>query len=195
MGLLIDLSAWARSSAAADRWRELVERGDLRCHPVFAIELLHNARDEADYLQLRQDINEAFDWVWPDDETTRIAMRMQSHMATQATGQRVKTADLLIAALAVQHELGVIHYDRDYDQIRDRGGHAFESHWLAPRGSLETAGEAAVTTRRTYRKAFGARMIQLQDDTDLEVWPDLIKWMDRQLRERGLEVPPAPDLP
>lgn len=195
---LIDLSAWARSGQAdvRERWKLLVEDDSLLCHPVFAVELLHNAINPKDYRRLRDDLDRAFDWVRPDAVTADKAIEMQRTMATTApAGQRVKTADLLIAALAVQHGVGVLHYDKDYDAIRERGGESFESEWLAERGTLEGAKESAGSKRKAYLDALKLRMIQLQDDTDLEVWRELVEWMDTRLEERGLEVPPSPDVP
>jgi len=148
MPYLIDLSAWARSGHrdAVDRWTALVEGDELVCHPVFALELLHNAVNAADFRRLALDLDRAFDWVWPDRETASVALGLQRQMATSApTAQRVKTADLLIAALAVQHGVGVLHYDTDYDAIRERGRGAFVSEWLAKRGSLETVGRSTTT--------------------------------------------------
>lgn len=194
---LIDLSAWARGGHAntRKRWAALVHGDHLLCHPVFALELLHNAIDPADYRRLREDLETGFDWIWPDRETAAIAVGMQQKMATSApTAQRVKTADLLIAALAVQHGVGVLHYDSDYDVIRDRGGESFQSEWLAWRGSLESTTEHAASARRAYSKALGRRIVQLQEDADVQVWPELIGWMDDQLRARGIDVPPPPDL-
>lgn len=194
----MDLSAWARSGRAEtrDRWAELVRGDQLLCHPVFVLELLHSATDAAAYRQLGQRLDEGFDWVWPDAESAAIAVSMQRRMAQGApTGQRVKTADLLIAALAARRGVGVLHYDADYDRIRDRGGEPFDSEWLAPRGSLEGAREAATSARRAYSKAFGRRMVQLRNDADLEVWPELIDWMNDQLLARGIDVPPPPDVP
>lgn len=169
--LLIDLSAWARSGHAdtRDRWAALLQGDQLLRHPVFAVELLHNAIDPAGYRRLRQDLEKGFDWVWPDG----------------------KTAD--IAALAAQRGVGVLHYDSDYDVIRDRGGEPFDSEWLAHRGSLEGTGESRVKARRAYSTAFGRRLVQLRDDADLEVWAELIDWMDDHLLARGLDVPPPPD--
>lgn len=195
---LIDLSAWARSGHAhtRERWAALLQGDQLLCHPVFALELLHNAIDPADYRRLREDLDKGFDWVRLDAQTADIALGMQQRMATSApTGQRVKTADLLIAALAAQHRVGVLHYDSDYDLIRDRGGESFDSEWLARRGSLEGAQDGPANARRAYAKAFGRRMVQLRDDADLEVWAELIDWMDDHLLARGIEVPPPPDAP
>lgn len=179
-----------------EQWEVWFRADALLCHPVFAIELLHNAINPADYRQLRDDLERGFDWVWPDRDTAAVAVGMQQKMATSApTGQRVKTADLLIAALAVQQNLGVLHYDADYDRIRDSGGEPFESRWLAERGTLEPKQQGAATARKVYSGAFKQRMVQLQDDADLSVWPKLIAWLDDELRERGLAVPPQPDLP
>jgi predicted nucleic acid-binding protein len=192
---LIDLSAWARSGhpGARKRWEALLDSDQLLCHPVFAVELLHNAIDPADYRRLREDLEKGFAWAWPDRGTADIALEMQQKMATGGpTGQRVKTADLLIAALAAQRDVGVLHYNRDYDLIRDRGRTSLQSEWLAKRGSLESAHERAASARSAHARAFGQRMIQLRDGADLHVWPELIEWMDDQLRARGLEVPARP---
>ena len=77
--LLIDLSAWARSShpSASARWKGLVDGDELACHPVFALELLHNSINAEDHQRLRNDVEAAFDWVWPDDDTARLALRLQ----------------------------------------------------------------------------------------------------------------------
>lgn len=193
---LIDLSAWARSGhpSARERWAELVSDDLLFCHPVFAVELLHNAVNPKDYRRLREDLDKAFDWVWPDSDTTAIALEMQRRMATTApAGQRVKSADLLIAALAAQRGAGVLHYDRDYDVISQRGGEQFASEWLAPRGSLEGAQERSTSARKVYSQALGLRMAQLSDDMDLQVWPGLIAFIDARLAEHGVEIPPPPD--
>jgi hypothetical protein len=72
-----------------------------------------------------------------------------------------------------------------------------------PAGEEAAAGEPTVhaeaapaaLARRAYSKAFGRRMVQLQDDVDLEVWPELIDWMNDQLLARGIDVPPPPDVP
>jgi len=46
----------------------------------------------------------------------------------------VNIADLLIAACAADAAIGVLHYDEDFDRLADVL--AFESRWIAPRGSL-----------------------------------------------------------
>lgn len=194
---LLDLSAFVHAghSLAKSRWRELVGDDALIAHPVFAVELLHNATNAKQYKDLRDSIEKGFDWLRPDETTSDIVMRIQERMAATApAGQRVKTADLMIAALAVQHGHGVLHYDADYDEIRRRGGEPFDSEWLVSRGRLEAVGGKARAARTAYKKAFGERLIQFQDGEDLAVWPELIEWLDRRLAQSGLDVPPPPNV-
>ena len=40
------------------------------------------------------------------------------------------------APVADRHELGVLHYDRDYDLISDKTDLEFASVWLAPAGTI-----------------------------------------------------------
>ena len=63
------------------------------------------------------------------------ALDAQSQLAT-AGHHRVPPADLLVAALADRHRLGVLHYDHHYDLILERTGLRYESVWLAEPGSL-----------------------------------------------------------
>lgn len=42
----------------------------------------------------------------------------------------------MIAAIAERHELGVLHYDGDFDIIAGKTDLRFSSTWLAARGSL-----------------------------------------------------------
>jgi len=41
-----------------------------------------------------------------------------------------------VAAAAGRHGIGVLHYDGDFDMIRECGGLDFTSLWLAERGTL-----------------------------------------------------------
>lgn len=65
----------------------------------------------------------------------RRALDAQAQLA-RIGHHRLPPVDLLIAALADRHELGVLHYDDDYDLIAETTDLRFESVWLAPRGTL-----------------------------------------------------------
>ncbi len=54
-----------------------------------------------------------------DEHVERRAIDVQSQLAA-AGHHRLPPVDLLIAALAEHHRLGVLHYDRDYDLVADK---------------------------------------------------------------------------
>jgi predicted nucleic acid-binding protein len=56
--------------------------------------------------------------------------------ATSGISHRVKPVDLLIASIASTADLGVLHYDHDYDAIVEHTSSSFPSVWVAPRGDL-----------------------------------------------------------
>ena len=70
-----------------------------------------------------------------DEAIERRAVDAQGQLA-RAGHHRIPPVDLIIAAIADRHDLGVLHYDSDYDILRSRTDLRFESVWLAPRGSL-----------------------------------------------------------
>jgi hypothetical protein len=59
-------------------------------------------------------------------------MRTLAHRSSGA--QRIPIVDYLVAAAAQETGAAVLHYDHDYDTLAEVM--AFESIWLALRGSL-----------------------------------------------------------
>lgn len=50
--------------------------------------------------------------------------------------QGISPGDLLIAATAEDHSVGVLHYDADFDVLANEGIFSFESRWIASTGAL-----------------------------------------------------------
>ncbi len=138
-GLLLDNSVYARRRHAEvlATWTEgLVEQRFVACDP-FLIEALSGARSGEELRAERNDLLATMRHVACDQRTWQVAFDMQQAMADAAgLMHRRKPLDFLIAALAHQHGLGVLHYDRDYDLIAEHGGRGFASVWVAPAGSL-----------------------------------------------------------
>jgi predicted nucleic acid-binding protein len=106
------------------------------CVP-FRLEARYSARTTEDFLGLSEDLD-GFRQATADAETWLLAERAQRDLAEDsAVSHRVKLADLLIAAIASQHDLGVLHYDADYDLISRHTTLDFESIWIAPAGSID----------------------------------------------------------
>ena len=106
------------------------------CTP-FRLEARFSARTAGDFASLSEDLD-GFRQANADAETWLLAERAQRDLAEDPTvSHRVKLADLLVAAIASQRQLGVLHYDADYDLIAAHSKLEFESAWIAPRGSID----------------------------------------------------------
>jgi predicted nucleic acid-binding protein len=91
----------------------------------------HNAREHDHLLaELR-----ALPHYAIDDTVAERALDAQAQLA-RAGHHRLPPVDLLIAALADRHDLGVLHYDHDYDLIAEKTDLLFDSVRLATRGVL-----------------------------------------------------------
>jgi predicted nucleic acid-binding protein len=141
--VLLDNSAWAcvglggLRGADRERFERAVRIDELVVCPPFALEALHSARGPEDFKQLAAELG-GFRHVPADRRTWQIAAEAQAALAADpAVSHRVKPIDLLIAAVADQHALGVLHYDHDYDTISEKTPLTFRSVWIAPRGSID----------------------------------------------------------
>jgi predicted nucleic acid-binding protein len=138
--LLIDSSAWARmwspelSDGRADQLGEDLEHGMLAVCLPFMLEAGYSARDAAEHEELVSELGELPKFEI-DSEIERSAFDAQSQLA-RAGHHRVSGTDLILAAIADRHEIGVLHYDKDFDFIREKTDLDFRSEWLMPRGSL-----------------------------------------------------------
>ncbi len=73
-----------------------------------------------------------------DTDSWLIAERTQQELARNpAVSHRISMPDMLLATIASQHGLGVMHYDSDYDLLAEHTGLEFESVWIAPPGSVD----------------------------------------------------------
>jgi predicted nucleic acid-binding protein len=70
-----------------------------------------------------------------DVEVEQRAVEAQRQLA-RVGHHRLPPVDLLVAAIADRHGLGVLHYDRDYDLLSEKTDLDIGSVWLAPAGSL-----------------------------------------------------------
>ena len=138
--LLLDNSAWARVADPAledKRAAELagaVEDGRIAACLPFLLEAGYSARSARDHDQLLTDLN-ALPYYAIDEAVERRALDAQAQLA-RIGHHRLPPVDLLVAALADRHQLGVLHYDRDYDLIADKTDLGFASVWVAPAGTL-----------------------------------------------------------
>lgn len=115
-GYLVDKSAWARQrhpsvAAAIELVADRIVMID-----VIMMELLYSARSADDYESMRTDLR-ALTHVPTGEPTWRLALRLQALLARGGRHRAASIPDLLIAATAIQHNLTVLHYDRDFEVI------------------------------------------------------------------------------
>jgi len=148
---LLDWSAYVRVALAQtrpDRGRRL-SRGSLRAFedavrenrlhasPPFRVEALYSARTAAEFSAFSDELD-GLAQTRGDADTWLLAERAQRELAEDpAANHRISFPDLLIASIASQYRLGVLHYDSDYDLLATHTSLEFESVWIAPPGSVD----------------------------------------------------------
>ena len=134
---IADTSAWARSAhrRIRARWQAALENGQIATCPIVNVELLHSARDGDEFDVRAADLAELRDVAITRSVTNAALQALRSLAHARPLHHRsVGLPDLLVAAAAQDAGVGVLHYDEDFDTLA--GVLAFESRWIAPRGSL-----------------------------------------------------------
>lgn len=138
--LLLDNSAFARLSAPAmtqQRAHDIADAIEQRrigvCLP-FLLEAGYSAGNATDHDDLLRELM-ALPTLHIDATVERRAIAAQYQLA-RCGHHQIPPVDLIIAAAADRHGVGVLHYDHDYDTIATKTDLRFASVWLAERGSL-----------------------------------------------------------
>lgn len=138
--LLIDNSAWARlASERLDASRAEVIAGwmaDLQlatCLP-FLLEAGYSARSGRERSAMMTDLAR-LPRVEIDKDIEAAALDAQRELA-DVGHHRLPPADVMIAACAHVADMGVLHYDNDYDLLAKHTSLTFESEWLTQPGVL-----------------------------------------------------------
>lgn len=138
--LLLDNSAWVRlavpalDDARAHAIAEALEQRRIGVCLPFLLEAGYSARNASDHDELLRELT-ALPMLHIDAEVERRAVDAQ-HQLARAGHHRLPPVDLILAALADRHRVGVLHYDRDYDIVTAKTDLRFVSVWLAKRGTL-----------------------------------------------------------
>ncbi len=138
--LLLDNSAWARldqrgvEQARADEIAGWLEQGRIATCLPFLLEAGYSARNARDHDELLDELM-ALPNITIDHRVENRAIDAQRQLA-RAGHHRLPPVDLIMAALADTHGLGILHYDNDYEVVSEKTDLRFDSVWLAARGSI-----------------------------------------------------------
>lgn len=97
------------------------------------LEIGYSARNAAEWDQLIEALD-AFEAIDTTHTHVRRALQVQRLLAQRSQRGR-KLPDLLVAAAAEGLDLGVLHYDSDFDLIADVTGQ--QCTWVVPAGTVE----------------------------------------------------------
>lgn len=126
---LIDTSAAARLGQAAESqaWIDRIERGLVSISTPALLEAGWWAKSKADYRTLFEASALArMPRVSITERAELRALEVQAILAETSQHRGPKVPDLLIAAIAEQHGLTVLHVDRDFDIIANVTGQTVE---------------------------------------------------------------------
>jgi hypothetical protein len=138
--LLVDSSAWARMwrddllDSLEDEIAEHFAVGRLAVCLPFLLETGYTARNGDEHATMIEEFA-ALPTFSIDAEVEQRAVGAQAQLA-QIGHHRISVSDVVIAAIADRHGIGVLHYDKDFDVLLEKTDLDFHSEWLMPRGSL-----------------------------------------------------------
>jgi predicted nucleic acid-binding protein len=135
---IADTSAWSRAHHARVRgqWSRALLGSQIATCPIVDLELLYSTRNGDDFDRLASDLAQLRTVPVTRSVTnaSQQALRTLAHRAP-LHHRSVKLPGLLVAACAADANVGVLHYDEDFDRLAEVL--EFESRWIAPRGSID----------------------------------------------------------
>ncbi|MGI5468664.1 PIN domain nuclease [Streptomyces sp. CA-132043] len=116
---LIDTSALVRVllGRAAAEWDAKIGAGLVAICDFTELEVLYSAQSAADRERLQHDIRSYYTWCPLPDGIYRRARVVQDELTAKGEHRSAGPLDLLVAAVAEQSDLTLLHHDRDFDTI------------------------------------------------------------------------------
>ncbi|MGA5405910.1 PIN domain nuclease [Streptomyces lavendulocolor] len=116
---LIDTSALARvlTGQTTEEWDTRIGAGLVAICDFTELEILFSARSGAHREELKRDINTYYAWCPVPDGIYRRARVVQEQLTAKGEHRSAGAIDLLVAAVAEESGLTLLHYDRDYETI------------------------------------------------------------------------------
>lgn len=151
--LIADTSAWTALQRARQignvppDWTRAIEADQILASPIVEIELLHSARNAAEFEEWRTRLS-VFRPIALTGSACNAAIQALWELSQKSEGyHRVGLGDALIAASAQDHGVGVLHYNaKDYEKLAEALN--FDSVLIGRPGEFELPQKAAGSDRR-----------------------------------------------
>lgn len=123
-----------RHAAVANVLEPLILAGEVGTCGIVELEVLYSAISASELRTTRRQRATAFPRFRTTEADFEAAADLMAALADGGRHRAAGVADLLIAAVAIRHDVTVYHYDSDFDQIAAVS--PLQSSWVAPKGSL-----------------------------------------------------------
>jgi predicted nucleic acid-binding protein len=116
---LIDTSALVRVllSQTTAEWDDKIGAGLVAICDITELEVLYSARSLAGREQMKDTLNSHYAWCPMPDGIYRRARVVQERLTSKGEHRSAGPIDLLVAAVAEDAGLTLLHYDRDFEAI------------------------------------------------------------------------------
>jgi len=192
---LIDNSVWQRAQhpAIASLLATGLDEDRLCAAGPLVAEALYSTRDASELAALREELTRGLHYLESSEHTWALAFDAMHAMAAHAPQfHRRPLPDYLVAALAHDHAVCVLHYDADFEVLQTHSGLEFRQQWAAPRGSLDGPQAVPADVTRLLKRDINLRLAQFEGARAAQVHQDVVNRLDDHLRENGLPEFPGP---
>ncbi|MCX4509168.1 PIN domain nuclease [Streptomyces sp. NBC_01619] len=116
---LIDTSALVRVllGRTTEEWDKRISAGLVAICDFTELEVLCSARSSAHRDEVKREINTHYAWCPLPDGVYRRARVVQDELTAKGEHRSAGPVDLLVAAVAEEAGLTLLHYDRDFETI------------------------------------------------------------------------------
>lgn len=114
--------------------RPLLEKGLLATCGALEVEALYSAKNQDDYDRLVRQRGAILQYIDTSENDWQTALRIQRELTKKAQHRGPRVPDLIISAVAINNDLTLLHYDSDFDRIREIFGGKIE--WVVPKGTV-----------------------------------------------------------
>ncbi|BCY06250.1 PIN domain nuclease [Actinoplanes sp. L3-i22] len=135
---LVDTSAFTRLSRIPElfeKWRTPAEGGNLTVCPLTELEIFYSARSPVHRGKLEAELKRSYNWTFIPDRVYRRAAEVQKVLTDRGAHRSAGPVDLLVAAVAEEQGMTLLHYDGDFEQVTEVTGQP--TLWLAKPGSID----------------------------------------------------------
>lgn len=138
--LLADTSVWTnirKKAAPLDSLEEFlaaITNGQIRTSPVVRLEMTWGARTVDEATRKAHALTTVVECPLTPNIIDRAIAALDKMVGQLPDPPRVPIPDALIAATAQAHGLGVLHYDKHFEQLA--AGFGIPARWVTPRGTI-----------------------------------------------------------